>query len=121
MGERMGQVGDKVLRNFAADPDPLGSAAVVALRQAHFDSIEASQQSVGGRATGAQRVQLFDAYTKLGVASSLPDGLIDEWITVARAAHESRPMMASDARKLEGVFADLLASTIELRHCSRSS
>ena len=67
-----------VLRNYAADPEPLGQPAIAALRQAHFDAIEACQMQAAtpegySHAARAERTRLFDCHrVAIVCCSALP-------------------------------------------------
>ena len=60
----------------------------------------AAPDAVLPRFSSRQIVTMLTAYSKLDAASSLPDGILDAWVKAVRDAHETRPLMARDARAL---------------------
>jgi len=51
--------------------------------------------------TSRQVVILIWAVAKINAAESLPEGLLDGWVSAVRTAHEATPLLAHDARNLE--------------------
>ncbi|KAL1510434.1 hypothetical protein AB1Y20_006741 [Prymnesium parvum] len=53
------------------------------------------------RFTSRQVVILIWAIAKQGMASNLPEGLLEKWVKYVRVRHEATPLLAQDARNLE--------------------
>ena len=49
-----------------------------------------------------QICKLIDTFARLDATAELPEGLLDAWIGIVRVAHAETPLMARDARLLEG-------------------
>lgn len=61
----------------------------------------ASPEGILSKFSSRQLVILIWAFARLGATDGMPAGLMDQWVSTLRAAHETTPLLVRDANNLE--------------------